>query len=61
MGSCCGKLELTEEDIHFLKKHTRYDEATIRCITHSLTHLLIHPHTHTHTHTLTHTHTHINS
>ena len=30
MGSCCVKQELTEEDIHFLKKHTRYDEETIR-------------------------------
>ena len=30
MGSCCVKQELTDEDIHFLKKHTRYDEETIR-------------------------------
>ena len=25
MGSCCVKQELTEEDIHFLKMHTRFD------------------------------------
>merc|ERR1712130_733331 len=30
MEICCVKQELTEEDIHFLKKHTRYDEETIR-------------------------------
>ena len=30
MGSCCVKQQLTEEDIKFLKKHTRYDEDTIR-------------------------------
>ena len=30
MGICCVKQQLTEEDIKFLKKHTRYDEETIR-------------------------------
>jgi len=32
MGSCCVKQELTEEDIQFLKAHTRFDidEQTIR-------------------------------
>ena len=25
MGSCCVKQELTEEDIQFLKMHTRFD------------------------------------
>ena len=30
MGSCCVKQQLTEDDIKFLKKHTRYDEETIR-------------------------------
>ena len=30
MGACCVKQQLTEEDITFLKKHTRYDEETIR-------------------------------
>ena len=28
--SCCRKTELTNADIVFLKKHTRYEEATIR-------------------------------
>ena len=32
MGICCVKQQLTEEDIKFLKKHTRYDEETIRRI-----------------------------
>lgn len=32
MGSCCVNQELTEEDIQFLKAHTRFDidEQTIR-------------------------------
>ena len=32
MGSCCVKQELTEEDIQFLKMHTRFhiEEETIR-------------------------------
>ena len=32
MGICCVKQQLTEEDIKFLKKHTRYDEETIRTV-----------------------------
>ena len=37
MGSCCVKQQLTEEDIKFLKKHTRYDEETIRTDRHTQT------------------------
>ena len=37
MGSCCVKQQLTDEDIKFLKKHTRYDEETIRTETHTKT------------------------
>ena len=37
MGSCCVKQQLTDEDIKFLKKHTRYDEETIRTETQTKT------------------------
>ena len=38
MGSCCVKQQLTEDDIKFLKKHTRYDEETIRPERHTQRH-----------------------
>ena len=37
MGSCCctRTKEITQEDIDFLLRHTRYDEEDIRDLLHS--------------------------